>query len=196
MLTERDRERERETLTKADARANEFCQLLIAHLRDLGYVVQTKLMSIGAWVHKGAEWQAPDAVNGQHLYFKIKTTSSGSSWSRRSNDKLVITLGDYGDTRMFPEPKAGFDVSKTAERIIDVVAESARKQALNQAKRNAEEIGMSLQKEVQGICNSIIEVRNVGSETFKLTTMVSADQAREVAKLLKKLRGSTTFPLT
>jgi hypothetical protein len=63
----------------------------------------------------------------KHLVSIDRERSSGSSYASRTGSltgRLRLKVGSYGNTKQFPEPKAGFDIEKIAAYVVARVREN------------------------------------------------------------------------
>lgn len=78
--------------------------------------LRAKLEAMGhQWTEQERYGGKVFSVDGIVEPFAVKEQRTGySPYSSEPNGKLYISVGDYGNMRTFPEPKAGFDIDKIA----------------------------------------------------------------------------------
>ena len=169
---------------------------VVAGLREAGHDVQTvpRAVMVG-----GVECESIHKVDGVFTEMRIAAQQRGGrgGWSTHYNGKLTMSLGSYPETKSYPEPKAGFDIAKTVERIQEYVA--YRKRVSEAAAKHQEVIKAtkSLADQVQeAMCKHLDEddlvrvsyTHRHGGHLPAVTIEMNLLEAQAVAALLGSMR--------
>lgn len=147
------------------------------------------------------------SVDGISLFMELRGQVSGAASLARStyyNGRLTMRIGFSGDSTTYPEPKKGYDIAKTAERILNYVVYVQRKRA--ESKELTAQVNSASQKasEIQELFNKTLgygvadvkgyRIELQGRTTPYTTPLVSIrmdkDEAEAVAELLKTMRAN------
>jgi hypothetical protein len=101
----------------------------------------------------------------------------------RITGKLRFSVGDYGiDRKSYPEPKAGFNISDCAERVLAAVDRAKERGAASKRRNDAREEAGALQREC-GVPMMSVEADSIGR--YRVTMHLNRDQVRAVAATLR-----------
>lgn len=109
-----------------EERAQVFADDLRAELKSRGHKVETEEITITNYrgyrednIHTLITG-VPEIVDGVRFGLTLKRVNP--EYSRHSKDELTLTLGyHYGKRQAYREPKAGYNIRVTADRIIALV---------------------------------------------------------------------------
>jgi hypothetical protein len=127
-------------------------------------------------------------------------TGSASSFSTRFTGKLKMTIEAGLERQYYPEPKAGYDVDKTIERIIHHAQVAKQADDARLARVNAETAAYNFKCALEDklryeVCPSkgveslpVTLDSSHARERAKLTATVTAAEAEAIVKLLIDMR--------
>jgi len=189
-------EQNAKVITEATARAKDLCSALIAKLRADGHEVETgtgRLLSF----ETVQSFETISKVDGEHVWMAIRLQSRGDCGIgvTRYNGRMTMSIG-YGKGTTFPEPKAGFDVAKTAERMMERVNDAKASTARRIAAAGQAEITKALSGELNAALGAETwstmgaEVTHAFGDVYRMKLAVNADEARAMVELLAQMRAS------
>jgi hypothetical protein len=175
-------------MRELNERAERFCAQLTYKLRARGHKVETKTTNVGIRRNGIPAFRVPERIDGMYVHFTIE--AQHTDWGRYTG-KLYISLRGSGRTRMFPEPKAGFDLDKMVQRVLDQAAKRKAYEDSEKA-RKAErekkyESNRRLNKAIAStkLDSSAYHVREHGVEFHDL----QPSEAKALALKLKEIRS-------
>lgn len=130
---------------------------VVAGLRKAGHEVET----VPCAMLGGVKCEAIRKVDGVFVRMNMKAQqrSGRGGWHIHYihyNGKLTMSLGSYPDTKSYPEPKAGFDIAKTVERIQEHVARKKRANEADAKRKEAIEATKSVADQMQEVMDKYL----------------------------------------
>jgi len=160
-------------------RINDLKGRLLDHIRGAGHPVE----ELNGYAIENVR------VDGEHVSIVVNPERD---WSRKLTGKIRVSIGGYGDTRNFPEPKAGFNLEKLAAAVYSNV-ESARELRLSRASADAKCVRRNALAEALPKTSTGISLAARGdSDDYNMTfSNVSEDTVRKLAEYLKAMETNS-----
>jgi hypothetical protein len=167
----------------AEARRKNFFNELVAELRAKGHTIERE----DVW------WDDSEIrkIDGEYLSVVINNQRTGSGAFSRTNGKLSLRIVKHKWRKKFyPEPKNGFDLKKTVERIEKVLEDAKWEAELKDRQKRVDAITSNFHMEVmdrvklQGVSNILIEKDSM--EKVKVTLHLTEEELHKVCDALRK----------
>lgn len=141
---------------------------------------------IEALKEKGYEW-SNCSINGIYFPIEVSSDRTGYGWGKVYTGKVRIKVGNWGEIKQFPEPKAGFDISKIVSYIIEQVKleekKIAKERELSQKKEKAQQVANTINRSIPGTAfglNAIVDKH--GYLSLDIRVRCSEEQAEKILR--------------
>jgi len=185
---------ETEKLQAMTERTRTFCNALIQKLRDSGHEVETVNGSLNYWNREDSalSFDKPYKVDGELVSIGF-TLGRTKGFRTCYTGKVFMSIGDFGGKTNFPEGKAGFNVDKAFNALMDRISTS-------RAKARARQEGERLRAEANAVRDELNDSLGLSTYTgvslepsygkfnFKALQVTEAE-VRAMVAALAQLRG-------